>query len=113
MRMTIVLWGILAVQVTAIAAPATGTTMSSSEHLVPTGTVPQSATYGLCSGPQNAEDFPSSPVQVVETTCDYTQEFHSTSPTASYGSTCGGFTVAFGPKGDPTSGSRLSGVTRP
>ncbi len=37
---------------------------------------------------------------MVETTCDHTQEFHATSPTASYGSTCGGFTVAFGPKGD-------------
>lgn len=99
MRMTTVLSATLAVHMVATGAPTTGT-LSSSEHPVPTGTVPHPATYGLCSGPQNADDFPSSPVPVVETTCDYTQEFHATSPTASYGSTCGGFTVAFGPKGD-------------
>jgi len=58
-------------------------------------------TYGLCSGPQNAVDFPSSPVPVVQSTCQYSQTFKSTSPTANYGDAiCGGYAVAFGPKGD-------------
>jgi len=74
---------------------------SSSEHPLGTTPAPQpAATYGLCSGPQNADAFPSSPVPNVETQCEFTQQFHSTSPNASYGGSCGGYTVAFGPQGD-------------
>ena len=100
MRITLVSWALLAVSLVAVGAPSTAK-LSSSEHPVAVGTAPQpAATYGLCSGPQNADDFPSSPVPSVETQCEYTQQFHSTSPNASYGGSCGGYTVAFGPKGD-------------
>jgi hypothetical protein len=93
-------WALLAVPLAALGAPSTGT-LSSSEHPLGAGTAPlPAATYGLCSGPQNADDFPSSPVPNVETQCEFTQQFHSTSPNASYGGSCGGYTVAFGPKGD-------------
>jgi hypothetical protein len=51
-----------------------------------------------CTGPANAEAFPSSPVPVEETQCFYSQVYEAASLTASYPS-CG-FTVAFGPKGD-------------
>jgi len=61
---------------------------------------PPKATYGLCSGPQNADAFPSSPVAVVYGKCDNRQQYTATSPGPSTGGTCGGFTVAFGPMGD-------------
>jgi hypothetical protein len=100
MRMTPLSWALLAVPLCALGAPSTGK-LSSSENPLGAGTAPQPvATYGLCSGPQNADDFPSSPVPAVETQCEFTQQFHSTSPTASYGGSCGGYTVTFGPKGD-------------
>ena len=100
MRITLVSCALLAVPLVAVGAPSTAK-LSSSEHPVAVDTAPQpAATYGLCSGPQNADDFPSSPVPSVETQCEYTQQFHSTSPNASYGGSCGGYTVAFGPKGD-------------
>jgi len=57
-------------------------------------------TYGLCSGPSNAEAFPSTPVPVVNEQCDYSQEFKSVSPDANYGGACGGYTTAFGVLGD-------------
>jgi len=53
----------------------------------------------FCSGPQNADAFPSKPVLVVTTQCHHYQQYESTSPTTNYGSGCGGYTVAFGPKG--------------
>ena len=61
---------------------------------------PKPVTYGLCDAPQNADAFPSSPVRVVETTCDFQQKYSATSNKPSTGGSCGGFTVAFGPKGD-------------
>ena len=57
-------------------------------------------TSELCNAPQNADDFPSSPVPIQEGKCEIYQEFKSISPNANYGGSCGGFTVAFGPKGD-------------
>ena len=100
MRIPLVSWALLAVPLVALGAPSTGT-LSSSEHPLGTTPAPQpAATYGLCSGPQNADDFPSRPVPNVETQCEFTQQFHSTSPNASYGGSCGGYTVAFGPQGD-------------
>ena len=99
MRACIVFWTALVVSLATPAAPQTGT-VSSSEQPVSPGLAPHLATYGLCSGPQNAEAFPSSPVPVVETQCEYTQQYHATSPNAGYGGSCGGYTVAFGPKGD-------------
>ena len=102
MRIPLLSWALIAVPLVALGAPSTGT-LSSSEHPIGAGagTAPQpAATYGLCSGPQNADDFPSRPVPNVETQCEFTQQFHSTSPNASYGGSCGGYTVAFGPQGD-------------
>lgn len=62
---------------------------------------PQAGTYGLCNAPQNADDFASNPVPVEYGKCDNWQKFTATSVKPSTGSyTCGGFTVAFGPKGD-------------
>lgn len=58
------------------------------------------ATYGLCDAPQNADDFPSSPVPVEEDKCSHFQQFSVSSNTPSTGGSCGGFTVVFGPKGD-------------
>ncbi len=66
------------------------------------GTAPQppKAMYGLCSGPQNADAFPSSPVAVEAGPCHNAQQYTATSPGPSTGGSCGGFTVAFGPMGD-------------
>ena len=62
---------------------------------------PQAGTYGTCNAPQNADDFASSPVEVEKGKCDNWQRFTATSIQPSTGSsTCGGFTVAFGPMGD-------------
>ena len=99
MRTGTVFWAALLVHLAAGGAPQTGT-LSSSENPVPTGTAPHVATYGLCSGPQNADSFPSNPVPWVETQCEFTQQYHATSPNANYGGSCGGYTVAFGPQGD-------------
>jgi hypothetical protein len=100
MRAGIVFWTALVVSLAAAAAPQTGSVLSSSEHPVSAGPAPQIATYGLCSGPQNAEAFPSRPVPDIETQCEFTQQYQATSPNASYGGSCGGYTVAFGPQGD-------------
>ena len=66
------------------------------------GTQPQppAVTYGLCSGPTNADAFPSSPVLVLAGPCQNSQQYTATSPGPSTGGSCGGFTVAFGPMGD-------------
>ena len=58
------------------------------------------STYGMCSGPPNADAFAQSPVPVVEGKCDDSQTFSATSLGPSNGNGCGGFTVAFGPKGN-------------
>ncbi|MEO8311495.1 MAG: hypothetical protein ABI520_10010 [Caldimonas sp.] len=99
MRIGIVFWGALVVHLVASGAPSS--TLSSSETPVAAGTAPHVATYGLCSAPQNAEAFPSSPVADEESQCSNTQTFQATSPNGNYGGgTCGGYTVAFGPLGD-------------
>ena len=54
-------------------------------------------TYGMCSGPPNADAHPMSPVPVIEGTCEDYQRYTSVGSSASFG--CGGYTVAFGPKG--------------
>lgn len=65
------------------------------------GPRPTLATFGLCTAPQNADDFASTPVPQVQTRCEYTQTFSARSVDPSYGgATCGGYTVAFGPMGD-------------
>lgn len=69
-------------------------------------TPPQMATFGLCSAAQNADDFASSAVPVVETRCEYTQTFTATATQPSHGSSCGGYTVALGPMGDFRRGYR-------
>jgi hypothetical protein len=56
------------------------------------------ATYGTCNGPPNADAHPMSPVPVIAGTCDDYQSYTSVGSSASFG--CGGYTVAFGPKGD-------------
>jgi hypothetical protein len=65
------------------------------------GPVPTLATFGLCTGPQNALDFASSPVPVTEDRCNFRQRFSATSvaPSNAPGS-CGGYSVAFGAMGD-------------
>ena len=84
--------------VAAVAAPPGNPTES---PLVDVGTAPLPAvTYGLCSGPQNADAFPSRPVAVEYGKCHDTQQFTATSLGPSTGGSCGGFTVAFGPMGD-------------
>lgn len=61
---------------------------------------PIPTTYGLCATPQSAADFPSKPIPVSVNNCIHSQTFTSTAPTASYGGpACGGYVVAFGPKG--------------
>ena len=90
---------ILSVGAAASAAPDPGVGGSSSDPPVGT-TAPHVSTYGLCSGPQNPEAFPSSPVPVVETQCEYTQKFEATAASPTAGGTCGGFTIAFGQQGD-------------
>ena len=101
MRRGIVSWAMFFACTAAAAAPTTGSGLSSSEQPVGgAGPAPQVATYGLCSGPGNAEAFPSSPVADDKSQCYNTQKFHVTSPNANYGGTCGGYTVAFGPQGD-------------
>lgn len=100
MRKVLVSWAAFVVCMAASAAPSTGPGLSSSEQPVATTTAPIIATYGLCTGPQNADAFPSSPVPVVETQCEYTQKFDATAASPTLGSTCGGFTIAFGQQGD-------------
>jgi len=63
-------------------------------------TAPQRVTYGQCDAPQNADDWPSQPVPIQEDACNFYQRFEATSAGPSNGSSCGGFTVAFGPMGD-------------
>ena len=58
------------------------------------------ATFGLCNAPQNADALPTQPVAVEEDTCAYYQRYEATSNQPTYGSSCGGFTLAFGPMGD-------------
>lgn len=70
------------------------------DDVVKQGPLKASSTYGMCSGPQNADAFPSSPVPVEAGQCDNSQTFSATSDGPSTGDGCGGFTVAFGPKGD-------------
>ena len=84
------------------AAPSDLRRLSAAErpHIATTAPNYQAATYGLCSAPQNADAFPSSPVPVVETDCHYTQKFEATSAGPSHGGSCGGYTVVFGPMGD-------------
>ena len=67
---------------------------------VGTAPPPTTVTYGLCSGPTNADAFPSSPVLVLAGPCQNSQQYTATSPGPSTGGSCGGFTVAFGPMGD-------------
>jgi hypothetical protein len=100
MRAGIVFAGAFALHLAAVAAAPTGPTLSSSETPLTAGPALPVATYGLCSGPQNADAFPSNPVPVVETQCFHTQEFHATAVKAEPDASCGGFTIAFGPKGD-------------
>jgi len=63
------------------------------------GPMKATSTYGMCSGPQNADASAQSPVPVVEGKCDNSQTFSATSLGPSTGNGCGGFTVAFGPDG--------------
>jgi len=85
------------------AAPNDLSALESGERPQPThaGPVPTMATFGLCTGPQNALDFPSSPVPVTEDRCNFRQRFSATSvaPSNAPGS-CGGYSVAFGAMGD-------------
>lgn len=85
----------------AIAAPTDG--LATTERPLgdtPKGAPPKPVTYGLCDAPQNADAFPSKPVAVVQTQCEYTQHYSATSAQPSGDDTCGGFTVAFGQAGD-------------
>jgi hypothetical protein len=63
---------------------------------------PSTPSYGFCNGPQNADTFPSSPIPVEETKCNFVQKYTATSvgPSTSAPISCGGYTVVFGPKGD-------------
>lgn len=90
-----------AVLCTAAAAPQDRSPMLAGERpVLSQQTPPLKVTYGLCSGPTNADAFPSSPVPVVEGQCERSQEFKSISPSDSYGASCGGYTIAFGPMGE-------------
>ena len=55
--------------------------------------------YGLCNAPQGADAFPEHPVLVIAGPCENYQQYTSTGPSAT-DSNCGGYTVAFGPKGN-------------
>lgn len=90
-----------AVLCTAAAAPQDRAPMLAGERpVVSQQTPPLKVTYGLCSGPGNADAFPSNPVPVVNGECERSQEFKAESSNANYGGSCGGFTTAFGPMGD-------------
>jgi hypothetical protein len=62
-------------------------------------TAASAAAPTFCSGPQNADAFPSNPVLVKTDQCHHYQQYESTSPTTNYNSGCSGYTVAFGSKG--------------
>lgn len=101
MRTAIVSIVLLVAQGLAAAAP--GPVLASTERPVPTTSThpaPTMATFGLCSAPQNADDFASRPVPVQHGQCEDYQEFQATSAQPSNGAQCGGYTVAFGPLGD-------------
>ena len=70
------------------------------DDVVKQGPLKASSSYGMCSGPQNADAFPSSPVPVEEEKCHNSQTFSATSAGPTTGDGCGGFTVAFGPQGN-------------
>jgi len=56
--------------------------------------------YTFCDGPQNAQSYPASPVKVVLGQCNsMSQAFTATSVAPSAGQNCGGYSIAFGPKG--------------
>ena len=100
-RTVVVMFASLALVSAVVAGPNSGPP----SHPPASGVSPyQPQTYGLCSAPQNPADYASSPVPVSEDACRYYQDFKSTSPTATYGSTCGGYAVTFGPSGalDPS-----------
>lgn len=101
MRRAALFLGVFTFPAALLAAPTVGSGALSSERPQLSETAPPPVlTYGLCNAPQNADDFASSPVAVQEDSCNYFQEFQATSPNTNYGSSCGGFTVAFGPIGD-------------
>lgn len=56
--------------------------------------------YGFCSGPQNAHTYAPSPVPILVGKCVLSQSFSATSDGPSVGHNCGGFSMAFGPKGN-------------
>lgn len=83
----------------ALAAPTTDEKASEQ----PTGVIrrppPHQNWYGLCNAPQGGDAFPEHPVLVVEGPCEDYQEYSSAGSTETIQS-CGGYTVAFGPKGN-------------
>jgi hypothetical protein len=56
--------------------------------------------YGFCSGRQNAHSYAPSPVKIVVEMCRMSQTFSATSDGPSTGHNCGGYAIAFGPKGN-------------
>jgi len=56
--------------------------------------------YSFCDRPQNAQSYAASPVKVVLGQCNsMSQAFTATSNGPSAGANCGGYAIAFGPKG--------------
>ncbi len=102
LRITVLVWAAaFAAYTAALAAPATGASVSEQPlGDAPKETTQKQGTYGLCNAPQNADAFPSSPVSVTAAQCENYQRYTATSAGPSTGGSCGGFTVAFGPKGD-------------
>jgi len=96
---------IIALAACLLAVPATaddkpGSTLKPSGLPNP-GDVAKKIDYGFCSGPQNAHTYAPSPVKITLGKCnDMSQSFSAVSDGPSVGHNCGGFSMAFGPKGN-------------
>ncbi len=83
------------------AAPDDSPVSSSSRSKILASDVAKKVDYGFCSGPQNAQSYASSPVKVALGQCNsMSQSFTATSDGPSNGNNCGGYSIAFGPKGN-------------
>jgi hypothetical protein len=84
----------------ASAAPDDPPVSSSSRSISSVSDAAKKVAYSFCDGPQNAQSYAASPVKVVLGQCSsMSQSFTATSDAPSAGHSCGGYAIAFGPKG--------------
>ena len=85
----------------AAAAPDEPPVSSSSRSISSVSDAAKKVAYTFCAGPQNAQSYAASPVKVVLGQCNsMSQAFTATSDKPSAGPNCGGYAIAFGPKGN-------------